>query len=131
MQLPKEMRLMIYELIFQDILNDTFIPRFRQKKKKRLHKKKVHDPTVNCSAESSRSLERSLALAHTSRAFRAESRDVGEKLVAALTSSIIDGFDEWGLYMLGAGMGTLDATLEAMRQLCELMRIEDLLYQRV
>jgi hypothetical protein len=76
--LSTELRLMIYELIFQDIFRDFYLPHHPAD-----HKDKVLN---NHKLKSRLYLKRLRALDHTSRALRAASFGVGQELMAEIVS---------------------------------------------
>lgn len=75
MELPKELRLIIYEFVFKDILSG---PPLRYPL--RPYGYDFHTPVMK------RRLKRVLALVHTSHSFNTESIGIGRRLVAALRS---------------------------------------------
>jgi hypothetical protein len=77
MKLPEELRLMICESVFQDILNDASMLRFPEG----ADEEAAHRLTMQSY------LKKLLASARTSRAFRAESSRVRTKLTLALMPS--------------------------------------------
>jgi hypothetical protein len=83
MELPKELRLIIYEFVFRDILSG---PPLRYPL--RPYGYDFHTPVMK------RRLKRVLALVHTSHSFNAESIGIGRRLVAALRFSVKDEYDE-------------------------------------
>ena len=79
MKLPKELRLMIHESLFQDILNDISNLRYPGDGPS---DEAAHETTMQ------HHLKRSLALAHTSRKLRAESLQLCSKLAETLAVSL-------------------------------------------
>ena len=121
MDLPKEMRLMIYALVFQDILNEISpLPYPLRPGEYDTRKPGMRDR-----------LRRVLALVHTSHTIHVESRRHGRKLVAARKAYVKDGFDGAFYKRPGEmGGGILMATIVAKRRLRELESMKKLLYNR-
>jgi len=121
MELPKELRLMIYEFVFQDILNEISAPHYPL----RPGEYDVRKPAMRDR------LRRVLALIHTSHAFHAESRRIGRKLVSACKAYVKDGFDGARYKRRGEmGGGRVRATIHAKRRLRELRSMRKLLCNR-
>lgn len=121
MELPKEMCLMIYEFVFQDILNGVSPVRYPSR------------PGENAALKVAMRdrLRRVLALVHTSHTFHTESIGVGQKLVAAFRASIKDGFDgSWYRRPGEEGDQVISATMDAKRRLRELKSMKLLSYDR-
>jgi hypothetical protein len=82
-ELPKELRPIIYKFVFQDTLGG---PPLRYPL--RPYGCGFHEPVMKCC------LKRVLALVHISHSFNAESSVIGRRLVATLRSSAQDEYDE-------------------------------------
>jgi hypothetical protein len=121
MGLPKEPRLMIYELVFQDILNEISAPHYPL----RPGEYDVRKPAMRDS------LRRVLALVYTSHAFHSESRRIGRKLVSARKAYVKDGFNgDWYRQRGEVGHRVIRATMDAKRRLRELSSMKKLMHNR-
>jgi hypothetical protein len=133
MELPKELRLIIYEFVFHDILSGiaTLYPP-RTPRKRHLDQEEAPDLLPPKAARKDRA-KRVLALIHACHAFHAESIGIGTKLVAALKSSIndeVEAHEKW-LKQPGVAGGCVHmGTTDFRRQLRELRSMKKLLCNR-
>jgi hypothetical protein len=122
MELPTELRLMIYEEVFQDVLSGCPLSY------------PLRPGWYECHyIATKRRLKRVLALGHTSHTFNAESIGIHKKLVAAMKSSIYEMLDEHKQCCRRAsevGEHVLSVTADARGRLRELKSMEKLLRNR-
>jgi hypothetical protein len=121
MELPKELRLTIYELFIQDIINEISTLRYPE------------GPDEEASYDSTMRnlMKQSLALAHTSREIRAESLMLCGKLTETLVFSLHDDFIEkfdfnaWGDH---DGSEAFDVLSDAGTRLVGAKKVDNLLW---